>query len=84
MGLSGVGDVAGERGADAALAEAAFGALNARDLDGFIAVAAEDVEFTSLVAEMRGNRAFRGHDGHARMWWETVVDGVRRRALGGR
>ena len=45
-----------------ALAEAAFGALNARDLDGFIAVAAEDVEFTSMVAEMEGT-TFRGHDG---------------------
>ena len=54
-----------------ALAEAAFGALNARDLDGFIAVAAEDVEFTSMVAEMEGT-TFRGHDG-IRMWWETVV-----------
>ena len=53
------------------LAEAAFGALNARDLDGFIAVAAEDVEFTSMVAEMEGT-TFRGHDG-IRMWWETVV-----------
>jgi len=53
------------------LAEAAFGALNARDLDGFIAVAAKDVEFTSMVAEMEGT-TFRGHDG-IRMWWETVV-----------
>ena len=54
-----------------ALAEAAFGALNARDLDGFMAVVAEDVEFTSMVAEMEG-ATFRGHDG-IRMWWETVV-----------
>jgi hypothetical protein len=38
------------------LAGAAFGALNARDLDGFIAVAAEDVEFTSMVAVMEGRR----------------------------
>ena len=53
------------------LAEAAFGALNSRDLDGFIAVAAEDVEFTSMVAEVEGT-TFRGHDG-IRTWWETVV-----------
>ena len=44
------------------LAEAAFGALNSRDLDGFIAVASEDVEFTSMVAEVEG-AIFRGHDG---------------------
>jgi ketosteroid isomerase-like protein len=54
-----------------ALAEAAFGALNSRDLDGFIAVAAEDVEFTSMVAEMEGT-TFRGHQG-IRTWWRTVV-----------
>src|SRR6478672_11662394 len=53
-----------------ALAEEAFGALNARDLDGFLAVATEDVEFTSLVAEVEGT-TFRGHDG-VRTWWETV------------
>jgi ketosteroid isomerase-like protein len=53
-----------------AMAEAAFGALNAGDLDGFLAVAADDVEFTSLVAEVEGT-TFRGHDG-VREWWETV------------
>jgi ketosteroid isomerase-like protein len=52
------------------LAEAAFGALNAGDLDGFMAVIAEDVEFTSMVAEVEG-ATFRGHDG-VRQWWETV------------
>jgi len=44
------------------LAEAAFGALNSGDLDGFMAVAAEDVEFTSMIAEVEGT-TFRGHDG---------------------
>jgi hypothetical protein len=34
-----------------AMAEAALRALNSGDLDGFLAVATEDVEFTSLVAE---------------------------------
>jgi ketosteroid isomerase-like protein len=53
-----------------ALADAAFGALNSGDLDGFLAVATEDVEFTSLVAEVEGT-TFRGHDG-VRTWWETV------------
>ena len=53
-----------------ALAEAAFDALNSGDLDGFLALATEDVEFTSLVAEIEGT-TFRGHDG-IRTWWETV------------
>ncbi len=53
------------------LAEAAFGALNSGNLDGFMAVAAEDVEFTSMIAEVEGT-TFRGHDG-IRTWWETVV-----------
>jgi ketosteroid isomerase-like protein len=53
-----------------ALAEKAFGALNSGDLDGFLGVATEDVEFTSLVAEVEGT-TFRGHDG-VRTWWETV------------
>jgi ketosteroid isomerase-like protein len=53
-----------------ALAEAAYGAVNAEDLDAFLALATEDVEFTSLVAEAEGS-TFRGHDG-VRAWWETI------------
>jgi ketosteroid isomerase-like protein len=53
-----------------AMAEAAFGALNSGKLDGFLALATEDVEFTSLVAEVEGT-TFRGHDG-VRTWWATV------------
>ena len=53
-----------------ALADAAYRALNAEDLDGFLALVAEDVEFTSMVAEAEGT-TFRGHDG-VRSWWETV------------
>jgi ketosteroid isomerase-like protein len=53
-----------------AMAEAAYGALNVGDLDAFLAMVAEDVEFTSLVAEAEGT-AFRGHEG-VRTWWETV------------
>ena len=55
-----------------ALAETAFGALNARDLNTFMAIAADDVEFTSMVAEMEGT-TFRGHAG-IREWWGTVVE----------
>jgi ketosteroid isomerase-like protein len=52
------------------MAEAAFGALNSGDLNGFLDLIAEDVEFTSLVAEIEGT-TFRGHDG-VRVWWDTV------------
>ena len=53
-----------------ALAAGVYGALNAGDLDGFLSYIAEDVEFTSLVAEAEGT-TFRGHEG-VRLWWETV------------
>ena len=53
-----------------ALAEAAFGALNSGDLNAFLALTAEDVEFTSMVAEAEGT-TFWGHDG-VRAWWESV------------
>jgi uncharacterized protein len=51
-------------------AEAGYGALNSGDLEAFLALTAEDVEFTSMVAEAEGT-TFRGHDG-VRAWWETV------------
>jgi ketosteroid isomerase-like protein len=53
-----------------ALAEVGYGTLNSGDLDGFLALVAEDVEFTSMVAEAEGT-IFRGHDG-VRAWWDTV------------
>jgi ketosteroid isomerase-like protein len=53
-----------------ALAEAAFGALNSGDLEAFLALTDEDVEFTSMVAEAEGT-IFRGHAG-VRAWWNTV------------
>ena len=53
-----------------ALADAAFGALNSGDLDAFLALTDEDVEFTSMVAEAEGT-TFRGHDG-VRAWWHSV------------
>ncbi len=52
------------------LAEPAFGALNSGERDGFLALAAEDVEFTSLVAEVEGT-TFRGHNG-VLVWWDSV------------
>jgi ketosteroid isomerase-like protein len=45
--------------------------VNAGDLEGFVARTAEDVEFTSLVAEAEA-RTFRGHAG-VRAWWENVL-----------
>jgi ketosteroid isomerase-like protein len=48
----------------------AYAALNEGDLDGFLALIAEDVEFTSMVAEAEGT-TFRGHEG-VREWWRTV------------
>jgi ketosteroid isomerase-like protein len=53
-----------------AVADAAYAAINAGDLDAFLAVTTDDVEFTSLVAEAEG-ATFHGHDG-ARDWWETI------------
>ena len=53
-----------------AVVEAAYGALNRCDLDAFIALTTEDVEFTSLIAEAEGT-TFRGHDG-VRAWWAGV------------
>jgi ketosteroid isomerase-like protein len=50
--------------------EAAYAAVNEGDLDGFLALLDEDLEFTSLIAEAEGT-TFHGHDG-ARAWWETV------------
>jgi ketosteroid isomerase-like protein len=53
-----------------AMADVVFGALNSGDLDAFLALTAEDVEFTSMIAEAEGT-TFRGHQG-IRAWWETV------------
>ena len=53
-----------------AIAEAAYGALNVGDRDALLALVAEDVEFTSMVAEAEAT-TFRGHAG-VREWWETV------------
>ena len=47
-----------------------FAAVNRRDLDGFLATVAPDVEFMSLIAEAEGE-TFRGHEG-VRRWWKEV------------
>lgn len=52
------------------VADAAYAAINSGDLDDFIAVVTEDVEFTSLVAEAEG-ATFRGHEG-VRAWWAMI------------
>jgi ketosteroid isomerase-like protein len=53
-----------------ALATRAFALLNAGELEAFVATMADDVEFTSMVAEAEGTH-FRGHEG-VRSWWHTV------------
>jgi ketosteroid isomerase-like protein len=62
-----------------ALAEAEFGALNSGDLSAFLALTAEDVEFTSMVAEAEGTtfgvtRAF-GRGGRAFVALLRTCDG---------
>jgi ketosteroid isomerase-like protein len=54
-----------------AITETALGALNSADLETFLTVVADDVEFTSMIAEVEG-QTFRGHDG-VRSWWATVA-----------
>jgi ketosteroid isomerase-like protein len=58
-----------------AIADTAYAAINLGNLDDFLAVVTDDVEFTSLVAEAEG-QTFRGHDG-IRAWWETVRGSIR-------
>jgi ketosteroid isomerase-like protein len=48
--------------------------VDGRDLDGFLGIVHEDVEFFSLVAEAEGG-TFSGHDG-VRVWWEQVGESL--------
>jgi hypothetical protein len=59
------------------IVERAYEALNARDLEGFLALSDEGIQITSLIAEAEGG-SFHGHEG-VREWWDTVVVG----SLGG-
>ena len=61
---------------NAELTRAGYEALNRRDREGFIALTAPDVEFTSLIAEMEGEQ-YIGHEG-VNTWWDRVTS-----ALGG-
>jgi hypothetical protein len=54
-----------------AITDTALQALNSGDLQAFLSVVAEDVEFTSMIAEVEG-QTFRGHDG-VRSWWNSVA-----------
>lgn len=56
------------------LSRRAWVAVEERDLDGFLAIVDENVEFVSLVAEAEGG-AFHGHDG-VRAWWESVGESL--------
>jgi ketosteroid isomerase-like protein len=50
--------------------------VDGRDLEGFLGIVHEDVEFVSLVAEAEGG-TFHGHEG-VKVWWDSVGE-----ALGG-
>jgi ketosteroid isomerase-like protein len=56
------------------LSQQAWDAIQARDLDAFLTLVDEDVEFTSLVGEAEGG-TYRGHDG-VRKWWHEVGDSL--------
>jgi ketosteroid isomerase-like protein len=53
------------------ISRAAFEAITDADLDAFLALTAEDVEFDSLVE----GRSYKGHDG-VREWWENVIESL--------
>ena len=48
--------------------------VDGRDLEGFLGIVHEDVEFESLVAEAEGG-TYHGHDG-VRVWWEEVGESL--------
>ena len=53
------------------ITDIALAALNSGDVETFLTVVADDVEFTSMIAEVEG-QTFRGHDG-VRSWWTSVA-----------
>lgn len=56
------------------LAQRSWELVDGRDLEGFLQIVHEDVEFVSLVAEAEGG-TFTGHDG-VRIWWEQVGESL--------
>jgi ketosteroid isomerase-like protein len=57
-----------------ALARKSWEYVDGRDLEGFLAIVHEDIEFVSLVAEAEGG-TFKGHEG-VREWWEQVGESL--------
>ena len=55
--------------------EAAYAAIERKDLDAFLALAHPEIEFRSLIAEAEG-RTYHGHEG-VREWWEAVISSLR-------
>lgn len=51
------------------LSKRAYVAIGENDLDSFLEVADENVEFNSMIE----NKTYHGHDG-IREWWENVVN----------
>jgi ketosteroid isomerase-like protein len=51
----------------------AFEMFNRRDLDGFLALMAEDVRVVPQLAPIEGR--YDGHDG-IRRWWKSLFDGI--------
>ena len=56
------------------IAQRSWVLVDGRDLDGFLEIVHEDVEFVSLVAEAEGG-TFHGHEG-VRVWWESVGESL--------
>jgi ketosteroid isomerase-like protein len=56
------------------LARRSWVLVDGRDLEGFLEIVHEDVEFYSLVAEAEGG-TFKGHEG-VRVWWEQVGESL--------
>jgi ketosteroid isomerase-like protein len=53
------------------LVDRAYEALQANDIDAFLALVDPDVEWHSLILEIEG--VFRGHEG-VREWWRSLRD----------
>jgi ketosteroid isomerase-like protein len=56
------------------LTQRSWVAVEERDLEGFLEIVHEDVEFVSLVAEAEGG-TFHGHEG-VRRWWDQVGESL--------
>ena len=50
-----------------------FDALNRREVDAFLALIDDDIEFVPRVSAIEGESAYRGHDG-VRRWWSSLLD----------